>query len=212
MRPDETSVVVPASSLEVSDAIQRSVLPAPGDEQLNDDERERFDWSSRYPQQARRQIHLEAWFVALVILFALLALFITWHGFVPSLLTYQCVGCNVMTLQRYGYVFFAGVLGGGLFGLKYLYKVVARGWWNQDRVIWRYASPLLSGGLAFAAGTLAHAGIFGFASSQQDGAVSYVALGFIVGYFADSASRKMQEVAETMFGGPGSSVGQNPKS
>lgn len=93
-------------------------------------------------------------------------------------------------------------MGGSLFALKYLYKVVARGYWNQDRAIWRYTSPILSAGLALAAGALTDAGLFGFATNSATSGTSFVALGFIVGYFADSASRKMQEVAETLFGHP----------
>src|SRR3546814_5851912 len=87
-------------------------------------------------------------------------------------------------------LFFSGVLGGTLFGLKYLYKVVARGWWNEDRELWRFFSPLLAGGLAFAVGALADAGLFGFKVGENQSAASFVSWGFIAGYFADSASRK----------------------
>src|SRR3546814_13356778 len=99
-------------------------------------------------------------------------------------------------------LFFSGVLGGTLFGLKYLYKVVARGWWNEDRELWRFFSPLLAGGLAFAVGALADAGLFGFKVGENQSAASFVSLGFIAGYFADSASRKMQEIADILFGHP----------
>jgi len=184
-------------------ARKKSVEPGPDDEELNDDERDRFNWASRYEKAAWKKIRVESIYVAGVIILSLFGLLVTWHGYVPSLLAYNCVDCNVVSLKRYGYVFFGGLLGGGLFGLKYLYKVVARGFWNEDRIIWRYTSPLLSAGLAFATGALADAGIFGFANSAGNGGASFVALGFIVGYFADKASGKMQEIAEIMFGTPG---------
>src|SRR3546814_6990402 len=56
-------------------------------------------------------------------------------------LSQGCSTCQPMVFNRYSYLFFSGVLGGTLFGLKYLYKVVARGWWNEDRELWRFFSP-----------------------------------------------------------------------
>src|SRR3546814_10978738 len=96
-----------------------------------------------------------------------------------------------MVFNGYSYLVFSGVRGGAFFGLKYLYKVVARGWWNEDRELWRFFSPLLAGGLAFAVGALADAGLFGFKVGENQSAASFVSLGFIAGYFADSASRRL---------------------
>lgn len=181
-------------------AREKSLQPGPEDEELNDDERDRFNWASRYEDEAWKKIRVESIYVVVVVVLALVGLYFTWHGLAPRLLSYGCVDCSPIVLKRYLYVFLGGLLGGGLFGLKYLYKVVARGWWNQDRVIWRFASPLLSAGLAFAAGAFFSAGILGFSSARDDSSSAFVALGFIVGYFADRASGKMQEIAETMFG------------
>ncbi|MGR4895406.1 hypothetical protein ACIPR8_09040 [Stenotrophomonas sp. LARHCG68] len=178
-----------------------SVAPGPEDEVLNDDERERFHWETRYPDKtARKLILIESVFVVCIIMLALIGLLVTWHGGIIDFVQSTCEGCGPGTLRKYMYMFFSGLLGGSMFGLKYLYKVVARGYWNQDRAIWRYTSPLLSAGLALATGALTDAGIFGFATSSAGSSSSFVALGFIVGYFADRASGKMQEVAETLFG------------
>lgn len=178
-----------------------SVEPGPEDEILNDDERLRFNWQTRYPAaEAQQLIRRESWYVVTVVIIALLGLFTIWHGYFISVIQESCVGCASGTLRKYMYLFFSGLLGGSMFGLKYLYKVVARGYWNRDRAIWRYTSPLLSAGLALATGALTDAGIFGFATSSSNSSSSFVALGFIVGYFADRASGKMQEVAETLFG------------
>lgn len=184
-------------------ANQKSVKRGPEDEILNDDERVFLYWQSRYTDPlAQRLIQRETVYVVALIFVSLFLLLITWHGAVPVYIADGCIDCSAASLRKYSYLYLAGMLGGALFGLKYLYKVVARGYWNQDRAIWRYTSPVLSGGLAFAAGALTDAGIFGFATSYTSGGASFVALGFIVGYFADSASRKMQEVAETLFGHP----------
>ncbi|MCR6686569.1 hypothetical protein [Pseudoxanthomonas sp.] len=182
---------------------RRSVPPGPEDEVLNDDEREFLFWQSRYPDaRARSQIRIEAIYTVAIVLVALLGLYSTWHGWLPRLFSSDCYQCDPLTLRRYLFLAFGGLLGGSLFALKYLYKVVARGYWNQDRAIWRYTSPLLSMGLAVAAGALTSAGLFGFSTADNSSGASFVSLGFIAGYFADSASRKMQEVAETLFGRP----------
>lgn len=209
---DQSPDQLKPASTGVEEARRKTHELEPDEERLNDDDRDRFSWRSRYEDSARRRITLEAWYVVGVIVASIVCIFLTWHGGVLAALSSGCLGCHPESLRGYSYVFFGGVLGGGLFGLKYLYKVVARGWWNQDRAIWRFASPLLSGGLAFAAGVMAQAGIFGFATRDQNSGASFVALGFIVGYFADDASRKMQQIAKTIFGRPGTDVdGAHPK-
>jgi len=195
-----------AAEKDTAAARQHSVPPGPEDEVINDDERERFNWKSRYPEEALKRIRWEAAYVLAILAFAMAGLLFTWRGDVYDLFSCGCASCRSETFNRYSYLFFSGMLGGSLFGLKYLYKVVARGWWNLDRGLWRISSPWLSAGLAFAAGALAHAGLFGFDVNHSRGGASFVSLGFIAGYFADSASRKMQEIADILFGRP-----QQPK-
>lgn len=187
-------------------ARQHSVPPGPEDEVINDDERERFNWKSRYPDEALRRIRWEAAYVLAILALSMVGLLYTWRGDTYTIFSYGCTSCNVATFNRYSYLCFSGMLGGALFGLKYLYKVAARGWWNVDRGLWRISSPWLSAGLAFAVGALANAGLFGFDVNHSRGGASFVSLGFIAGYFADSASRKMQEIADILFGRP-----QQPK-
>ena len=190
-------------SAKVQRAKDQSVEPGPEDEVLNDDERKFLAWETRYPSsQARGKIRREAWYTVALVFASIGGLFITWHGLLAEYASSGCVMCEPLTLRRYLYLAFSGLLGGALFALKYLYKVVARGYWNEDRALWRYTSPVLSSGLALAIGALTDSGLFGFATNQTTSGSSFVALGFIAGYFADSASRKMQEVAETLFGHP----------
>ena len=182
------------------EAEKNSVSVQPDDELINDDERKQFYWESRWPPEAIRQIYYEAAYVVGIFVASLVGILLTWRGGVFWLA--GCEQCNPTTLRRYAYLFFSGVMGGSLFGLKYLYKVVARGWWNVDRRLWRLFSPWLAGGIAFGFGALAAAGLFGFTMGAAPGGASFVSLGFIAGYFADSASRKMQEIANTLFGVP----------
>jgi hypothetical protein len=187
------------NAMGVAEQAKKNSVPARADDEIiNDDERKRFFWQSRYPPDAIKRIRFEAAYVILSFLGSLIAIWLTWRGDMFSLL--GCEGCNRTTLSRYAYLFFSGMMGGSLFGLKYLYKVAARGWWNLDRELWRYFSPWLSGGIAFGVGALASAGLFGFTMNASPSGASFVSLGFVAGYFADSASRKMQEIADTLFG------------
>ena len=137
----------------------------------------------------------------------LLLLILTWRGTLFDWIASDCANCSRIRFNQFAYFFIGGMLGGTLFGIKYLYKVVARGRWNLDRRLWRIFSPFISGGLALAIGTLIDSGIFGVAVKSPT-ASSYLSLGFISGYFADNALAKMQELAETLFGTPGKEKSQ----
>ena len=171
------------------------------DDHLNTDERDLGKWESRYPAKARVQIRIDAAYVAVVLLLTFTAILLTWRGTTFNLIAGDCTTCSRNALDRYAYFYLGGQLGGTLFGVKYLYNVVARGWWNIDRRLWRLFSPFLSAGLALAVGALIDAGVLGL-SLKASSEASYFSLGFVAGYFADSALRKMKEIADTVFGSP----------
>ena len=200
--PAATPAVAPTAQLDAP-----SAEASPPDhlvvdsEHLNTDEREKGKWESRYPLEAQKEIRSDARYVALVLVLTLVALLATWRGTAFDFLAGDCVSCNRSTFDRYAFFYLGGQLGGTLFGVKYLYNVVARGWWNIDRRLWRLFSPFLSAGLAVAVGALIDSGILGLTTKATSGA-AYFSLGFIAGYFADSALRKMKEIADTVFGSP----------
>jgi hypothetical protein len=169
---------------------------------VNTDGRLRLDWTSKYERDAVVQIRLDAAYVAVLMVAALAAIFLTWNGTSYEILVRQCATCSRVTFNKYAYFFLGGYLGGVLFGMKYLYMVVARGYWNMDRRLWRLFSPFLSGGLALVVGALIDSGVLGLTSKVTTGS-AYFSYGFITGYFADRAIDKMKEVAETVFGAPG---------
>ena len=104
-------------------------------------------------------------------------------------------------LLKYGFAWTAGTLGGVLFDLKWLYHTVARGLWHLDRRLWRIFTPHISGGLSFfILALVASGGLRIFDSKATDSLALVVGLGFLVGYFSDSAIAKLTEVAETLFG------------
>jgi hypothetical protein len=93
------------------------------------------------------------------------------------------------------------MLGSVLFGGKYLYHVVGRGYWHQDRRLWRILTPWLSATLAFVVAAVVDSGLLGL--SFSDGKSSHagcVSMGFFSGYFADKALAKMGEIADVVFG------------
>lgn len=168
-------------------------------EHINTDERRRFEWRSRWDDDAKKQICVDAVLVGAVLIVALVAIFLTWRGFIFSLLADGCSTCSRVTFNRYAYFFLGGLLGGTLFAVKYLYKVVARGFWHVDRRLWRIFTPLVAGGLGLAIGAMIDSGILGLTTKVSAGP-AYFSVGFIAGYFADSALAKMQEVADIVFG------------
>jgi hypothetical protein len=102
---------------------------------------------------------------------------------------------------KYGLAWCAGTLGGVLFALKWLYHVVARGWWHLDRRLWRWFTPHISGGLAFCMLALISSGGVRIFNQNATRSMSLVVgFSFLVGYFSDSAIAKLTEVAETLFG------------
>jgi hypothetical protein len=169
---------------------------------VNTDGRPQLDWKSKYEASAVSKIRFDAFYIALLLIIALSAIFLTWRGTTYTLMAYGCDTCSRLTFNKYAYFFLGGFLGGVLFAVKYLYKVVARHYWNMDRRLWRVFSPFLSGGLALVVGALIDSGVFGLTIKVASGA-AYLSYGFITGYFADRAIDKMQEVAETVFGAPG---------
>ena len=104
-------------------------------------------------------------------------------------------------IVKYGIAWLAGTLGGTLFSLKWLYHAVAHGIWNIDRRLWRVLTPHLSGGLSFAVLTLLSSGLIRvFDSTSVESLPLVTGIGFLTGYFSDSAIAKLTEIAETLFG------------
>jgi hypothetical protein len=169
---------------------------------VNTDGRQAYEWASRYTAEAVRQIRIDAAYIAILLFLALAAILVTWRGAFFEIFGSHCAGCDGRVFGKYSLYFLGGLLGGILFGIKYLYKVVARGRWHLDRRLWRLFSPWLSGSLALVVGALLESGVLGLSTKISSGA-AYLSYGFITGYFADRAIDKMHEVAETLFGAPG---------
>lgn len=166
------------------------------------DGKDQWEFKSRYPFWTRVQIFSEAIYLTLLLLVGLYLIFWIYHGAIALPATdLQFISFNEQ-LKRMITFPIAGLVGGAMFGLKYLYRVAARGWWHEDRRIWRVLSPCLSATLATMVGILIDGGMLGMSYSQSNAGNPYSTLlgvAFITGYFADSALAKLQDVANVVF-------------
>jgi hypothetical protein len=158
------------------------------------DGREAGEWKSRYEKEANKRISLEGIYLAIIFLSCPIILFLFFTDFLGNYFISEVV-------KKYTYGWLGGTFGGVIFGIKWLYHSVAKNIWNLDRRLWRIFTPHLSGGFAFAFIVLISSGFFNIFSPEALEKPSTVfGIGFLVGYFSDSAVGKLTEVANTIFG------------
>ena len=164
------------------------------------DNRERLDWRSRYSDPtARFEIRLEAIYLGTLLIGAPMAMLVLWlRG--PQY-WFALPDHQYSVVLKFGLAWIAGTLGGVVYDLKWLYHVVARQLWHQDRRLWRIFTPHISGGLAFGVVSLVESDLIRiFDRTIMSRSVAVIGLSFLIGYFSDSAIAKLTEVAETLFG------------
>ena len=174
------------------------------------DGRAPLDWRSKFPPEARKHIRREAWYLFLVFLICLVATF--YMLYLADAVSATPVSPPAQGGQPgpspsgscfMGYIcaWISGTLGGCVFGIKWMYHIVAKVTWHEERRLWRLLSPHVSGAVALFMVLLVSSGLLklfdkGFAQRYTE----VMAFGFLVGYFSDRALAKMAEVADTMFG------------
>lgn len=177
------------------------------------DDRVRWDWKSKYPPEARREINFEA-----RVLVALLAAFLLFDGlflglsgeaarvtiaWLPTVTNEGgTTSANYVVGFRWFALFFAGSVGGVTFSIKWLVHAVAYGRWHMDRRYWRLLVPLVGGALACVVTALMEAGMIGGAAAAADHrpVATAAAVAFLVGYFSDGVSGLLSNVANAIFG------------
>jgi hypothetical protein len=162
------------------------------------DGRRRWDWISKWDPIARREIKWEGCFLFVIFLFSVVFLFMTWQNWISSWLSHSPE--ESLILRRYSFYSASGMLGGITFGIKYFYRVVARGWWHQDRRFWRFMSPFIAMIVALVVGSMIDAGLIVVTAQNRISTPAIISIGFLAGYFADEAVGKMYEVASVLFG------------
>lgn len=163
------------------------------------DGRRPYEWESRYPAAAIRNIRIEVAYVVCLLFLAPSLMFVIWREEPKSLMSFT--NSQYETFSRCCYSWLGGTLGGVLFDVKWLYHTVARGNWHLDRRLWRMLTPHISGGLSFAFVLLSSSGLLRIFNTEELSRPSVVlSVSFLVGYFSDAATGKLAEVATTVFG------------
>ena len=160
------------------------------------DGRKPGEWRSRYDNEAWSYIWQEAAYLSILLVLAVALMLLVWLRCFQHLWHLSCE--DQSTLSRYSFAWLGGTLGGILFAMKWQYHSVAKLMWHLDRRLWRYLTPHISGGLAFA--SFAIVGSFDAHSSIASSAARAFSFGFLVGFFSDNALAKLAEVAETLLG------------
>ena len=160
------------------------------------DGRKEYQWSSRYPRQAIMEIYWESLYLFVLFISSFFVIFASWKGWICFFASTS--PDEAIMLKRYTYYTSSGLLGGVVFGIKYFYRVIARGYWHQDRRIWRLMSPLIAMAVAFIVGTMIDASFI--ATGKHSSGQTIISIGFLAGYFADQAVAKMYEIANVIFG------------
>ena len=166
---------------------------------VNTDGRKQYDWESKYPECAQKEMKKEAIYIAIILIIAFSLLIFIVGGSIDKV--GNLIGLEAKktaSLEGVIIYFFSGLLGGTIFGLKYFYRVVSRGYWSQDRKYWRFFSPWISACVAFVVGCMVLSGYIN--ATQTQSFAAEICVGFITGYFADEAVGKMSEVATALFG------------
>jgi hypothetical protein len=128
----------------------------------------------------------------------MVVLFLLWKGSLRTPL-----GLNrrqYATLELNGLAVLGGLIGGLLFSFKWLYHSLAKGIWNQDRIVWRILTPFNSLGLAFVVLCLMRAGTLPLID-QKELNHHYAILGsaFLVGYFSDLFISALNNFVSSLF-------------
>ena len=157
------------------------------------DERLKGEWKSRYPdKKAKIKQSIEACYILIVVVVAFITLLLNYIGILEDWLNIpdgkQLYFSRIVTCTL------CGLLGGAIFDMKWFYKSIAHGFWNEDRLYWRIFMPIISLSLAFCLACIFKDNIVVYG----DG-FSAATIGFLSGYFSDEAVGKMAEVAKVLF-------------
>lgn len=179
---------------------------APGD---YTDGKQPGEWQTSYSKEARKGIRWETAYLVTIFSICVLGVFYVIYKFCDSPVGSEPLVGETKGISRGSNMFlgflgawFSGTLGGCSFGIKWMYHIVAKQRWHEDRRLWRLLSPHLSGVVSLFMVLLVASGLLQiFAKDFVERPIGVMAFSFLVGYFSDKALAKMAEVADTLFGG-----------
>jgi hypothetical protein len=183
--------------------------PGRGSVKENDytDSRKRWDWKSRYPDEARKKLNFEAWVLGSALVFWCLVsmCLLCVSGKEIKLPSFGLFGADGQPLEltfdfRILAIYSVGAVGGTTFSIKWLVHSAARGWWHLDRRYWRFFVPLLGGVYACVGLTLYDSGLWASGTVKLSTIASAAGLAFLLGYFSDGVSGLLTNIANAVFG------------
>ncbi|OFX42466.1 MAG: hypothetical protein A2046_08950 [Bacteroidetes bacterium GWA2_30_7] len=156
------------------------------------------NWKTRYSEEiAQNAINWEKKYLIILFFVLLIVSFgagLYFKGYIFSLENIYPLG----TFKIYLFAFLGGMLGGTVFSMKWLYHSVAKNTWNIDRRLWRIITPLLSSAIALIVILLLNSGLLN--TDSYSSIYKSFSVGFLAGYFSDSAIGKLTEIAQVLFG------------
>lgn len=163
------------------------------------DGRERHEWRTDYPEEALNEIKFEAKYLSFWLFLPPIAMLVAVNGPITEWLMFRS-----SEQSRYPVLVIAwlgGTLGGTAYGIKWLYHVVGKGWWHEDRRLWRLLTPHISGAVSFSFIALISSETLSFMTmSGARSLFGLIGISFLLGYFSDTAVGKLSEIASVLFG------------
>lgn len=157
------------------------------------DGRKKLEWKTRYNKNITKRLWREGIYDFILFVVAIVLIFVS----INKLTCTDYNGNKVITSIILSMS--SGLLGGVSFGMKFFYHTIAKGYWNQDRLAWRLLSPFIAVSMAFIVTLVVDEGIID-AFDLETTWKNYIIIGFLSGYFADDAARKMKDIATVIFG------------
>jgi len=181
-------------------------------------------WKSRYGKAAWCQIAIEFTYLVAVLIACMIALvWLGYHVAPPTPMDVRAVSFfgipfeypRDRTFLLWTGIALSGTVGGCCFALKWLYHSVAKGLWNQDRILWRLIVPILSGAVSVFVSLLVASGLLSLIDTRFFASFyGAIGTGWLVGYFSDNVLASLQKLAHKWFGtvdDPKGSAGTTPE-
>lgn len=91
---------------------------------VNTDGRNQYDWESRYPENARKEMKSEAIYIGIILFVSFVLLICIWCGLIGRIGGHIGLESKIVTsLEGIILYFFSGLMGGTIFGLKYFIEL-----------------------------------------------------------------------------------------
>ncbi len=160
-------------------------------DELPNDNREKGEYESRYKnKECQKKIKRDALYISALLIGSIVCILLNFLNVFENILNLS--GDKAVIFHKAMYCVISGLLGGSTFGMKYFYRVVARGLWNEDRVYWRIFSPWIAVSLSIVMAAI-------MIKDVTASSALAITIGFLTGYFSDEAVSKMYDVACVLF-------------